>query len=356
MADDVIYSVFVSSVFLELANQRNQVIEYILNSGNLPICMEHFTASDFGYIKRLIDRSDFVILLLGREYGSCDPESGKSITQLEYEYAKKEQKRILPLVFNGLGQLAKQCGTHPEMYHNLSEPERKQVEFYNQISGFVREINETVLLQDVLVQYFANAVYQGVGWVRQSQMPAVQLQAWRKDHIAFELSGTWYHAMTSDVDKKYIRIGTVEISQRFEPDAYTALHLRGTNYGVSDVDFAQQKFRVKRTQKTTWSGEFTLNEEGSIIGIYNAHRNFEGDFNGEIVGQGDRYGIIFLTVDIDLNQEDMLLQGHFHDVTPSPKKGNIYLFRLESDRFAYLKETRRDLLKKIHQDCISDES
>ncbi len=345
---DVIYSVFVSSVYKELVLQRNQVIEYVLNSGKLPICMEHFTANGLSYILRLIDRSDFVVLLLGKEYGSCDKDTGKSITQLEYEYAQQKKKHILTLACNGLGQCAAQCKNDPVVYETLSESHRKQVDFYNEISGFVREINETVLLQDVLVQYFANVDYHGLGWVKQSQTTAAQLQMWQEQHKAFHLDGTWYHAMTSDVDKKYIRIGTVKIAQQFEPESYTSLHFSATNYGVADVNFAEQAIIANKYQATTWHGDFTLKDDGNIMGIFNAHRNFEGDFNGELVGNGDRYGIIFLSVDNELNQEDMLLQGHFHDVTPSPKKGNIYLFRTEKNRFDYLLATRREILLQLH--------
>lgn len=52
--------------------------------------MEYFPAANeeqFAVIKRLIDRCDYYILILGGRYGSIEPKTGKSYTQLEYEYA-----------------------------------------------------------------------------------------------------------------------------------------------------------------------------------------------------------------------------------------------------------------------------
>ncbi|QKZ15788.1 AAA family ATPase [Spirosoma sp. KUDC1026] len=51
-------------------------------------------------MKRWIDESDAYLLLLGGRYGSIDPESGKSYTQLEYEYAIEKGKPFFALVIS----------------------------------------------------------------------------------------------------------------------------------------------------------------------------------------------------------------------------------------------------------------
>lgn len=85
---DVKYQVFVSSTFIDLQDERRAAIEAILNIGHIPVGMEAFQASDdtqWEYIKRRIDESDYYVVIVGERYGS--EEKGKSYTQMEYEYA-----------------------------------------------------------------------------------------------------------------------------------------------------------------------------------------------------------------------------------------------------------------------------
>lgn len=85
---DVKYQVFVSSTFIDLQDERRAAIEAILNIGHIPVGMEAFQASDdtqWDYIKRRIDESDYYVVIVGERYGSED--KGKSYTQMEYEYA-----------------------------------------------------------------------------------------------------------------------------------------------------------------------------------------------------------------------------------------------------------------------------
>ncbi|MBB3399689.1 hypothetical protein FHT71_006412 [Rhizobium sp. BK060] len=82
------YQVFVSSTFVDLQEERRSAIEAILNLGHIPVGMEAFQASDdtqWDYIKRRIDESDYYIVIVGERYGS--EQDGKSYTQMEYEYA-----------------------------------------------------------------------------------------------------------------------------------------------------------------------------------------------------------------------------------------------------------------------------
>jgi hypothetical protein len=85
---DVKYQVFVSSTFIDLQEERRSAIEAILNLGHIPVGMEAFQASDdtqWDYIKRRIDESDYYVVIVGERYGS--EQDGKSYTQMEYEYA-----------------------------------------------------------------------------------------------------------------------------------------------------------------------------------------------------------------------------------------------------------------------------
>jgi hypothetical protein len=65
--------------------------------------MELFTAGDesqMEVIKEWIDESDAYLLILGGRYGSIELKSGKSYTQLEYEYAVSKSKPFFACVLN----------------------------------------------------------------------------------------------------------------------------------------------------------------------------------------------------------------------------------------------------------------
>ncbi|GAB6089771.1 DUF4062 domain-containing protein [Spirochaeta dissipatitropha] len=95
------YQVFISSTYKDLIEERNAAVEAILKAGHIPAGMELFKAgkSQLETIKEWIDDSDIYLLILGKRYGSIDPETGKSYTQLEYEYALgKENFPIFSIV------------------------------------------------------------------------------------------------------------------------------------------------------------------------------------------------------------------------------------------------------------------
>jgi hypothetical protein len=95
--------VFVSSTYTDLKEERQAAVEAILSSGHIPAGMELFSAGDesqLSVIKRWIDESDVYLLILGGRYGSIEPKSGKSYTQLEYEYAVEQKKPLFAVVIS----------------------------------------------------------------------------------------------------------------------------------------------------------------------------------------------------------------------------------------------------------------
>lgn len=87
------YQVFVSSTFEDLKEEREKVIETLLNKNCIPVGMEYFPAADdeqMTIIRQLIDECDYYVLILGGRYGSIEPKTQKSYTQLEYEYAVEQ--------------------------------------------------------------------------------------------------------------------------------------------------------------------------------------------------------------------------------------------------------------------------
>jgi hypothetical protein len=93
--------IFVSSTFTDLQFERQAAVQAILKAGHIPAGMELFTASDksqWDTIKRWIDESDVYMLILGGRYGSVEPTSGVSYTELEYDYAVDVGKPLFAVV------------------------------------------------------------------------------------------------------------------------------------------------------------------------------------------------------------------------------------------------------------------
>lgn len=91
------YQIFISSTFADLEEERKSVMEAVLESNSFPAGMEMFPAIDieqFEYIKKLIDKSDYYILVIAGRYGSL-ADDGMSYTEKEYMYAVEKKIPIL---------------------------------------------------------------------------------------------------------------------------------------------------------------------------------------------------------------------------------------------------------------------
>src|SRR5438270_5561965 len=95
--------IFVSSTYVDLIEERQAAVEAILSVGHIPAGMELFAAGDesqMEVIKQWIDESDVYLLILGGRYGSIELKTGKSYTQLEYEYALEKGKPLFACILN----------------------------------------------------------------------------------------------------------------------------------------------------------------------------------------------------------------------------------------------------------------
>jgi len=93
--------VFVSSTYKDLIEERQKVISVLITLNCFPAAMEFFQASDedqWSLIKRVIDQCDYYVLILGGMYGSIDPKTGLSYTEIEYDYAIATGKPTIAFV------------------------------------------------------------------------------------------------------------------------------------------------------------------------------------------------------------------------------------------------------------------
>ena len=93
--------IFISSTYVDLKDERQAAVQAILKAGHIPAGMELFTAGDKSQmetIKRWIDESDIYMLILGGRYGSIEPTTSLSYTELEYDYAIEREKPLFAVV------------------------------------------------------------------------------------------------------------------------------------------------------------------------------------------------------------------------------------------------------------------
>lgn len=105
---EVKYQVFVSSTYKDLQDERQEVMQALLELDCIPVGMELFPATDddqWTLIKRLIDDCDYYILIVGGRYGSVNSE-GISYTQMEYEYAIAKEIPIISFLHKSPEKIA----------------------------------------------------------------------------------------------------------------------------------------------------------------------------------------------------------------------------------------------------------
>lgn len=95
------YQIFVSSTYEDLKEERDAIIKAILETGNIPVGMEMFSAGDeqqWELIKRQIDDCDYYIVVVAHRYGSKD--GNVSYTEKEYDYAISRKLPALGFVIS----------------------------------------------------------------------------------------------------------------------------------------------------------------------------------------------------------------------------------------------------------------
>jgi Domain of unknown function (DUF4062) len=123
MTPDKRYQVFVSSTFMDLQEERQEVIQALLELDCIPSGMELFPAANedqWKLIKGVIDDCDYYLVIVAGRYGSLD-EAGISYTEKEYRYAAERSKPIMAFLHESPEQIASgRCEQNPESKQKLA--------------------------------------------------------------------------------------------------------------------------------------------------------------------------------------------------------------------------------------------
>ncbi|PYS80291.1 MAG: hypothetical protein DMF70_11270 [Acidobacteria bacterium] len=164
------YQVFVSSTYADLRDERQRVIQALMEMDCIPSGMELFPAADeeqWQFIKRVIDDCDYYLLIIGGRYGSTTPE-GMSYTEKEYDYAIEKGKKVVALLHANPDEIpmGKSEGD-PEMRGRLKGFREKVAA--NRLVKFWRTADE---LPGLVALSLSKTIrtYPAVGWIRADQV------------------------------------------------------------------------------------------------------------------------------------------------------------------------------------------
>jgi site-specific recombinase XerD len=147
--------------------------------------MELFIPSDktqWEIIKEWIKDSDLLLLILGGRYGSIEPESGRSYTQLEYEFAISSGIPVFAIVLNDQF-LANKKSKNIDLKVYEHEVENPSIEKYkvfkkkvmSNLVSLVEDINQISTEVSLILHEFLrkdDIEYQFKGWVRGNKKPS----------------------------------------------------------------------------------------------------------------------------------------------------------------------------------------
>lgn len=169
------YQIFISSTFTDLIDERQAAVEAILQTGHIPAGMELFAASNksqWVIIKKWIDESDIYMLILGGRYGSIEPDSGLSYTELEYKYACEIGKPLFVLVLdeNFIEQKVQKQGS--KNIRELNEPQKLKAFSNNVLSKLCKICHDSKDIQLGVFQSISSLERDNklTGWVKASEI------------------------------------------------------------------------------------------------------------------------------------------------------------------------------------------
>ncbi len=163
--------VFVSSTYTDLIEERQAAVQAILDAGHIPAGMELFKAGNESQLKTIykwIDESDVYMLILGGRYGTVESKSGKSYTQLEYEYALNKGIPVFAVVLskNFLTSKINSLGLEKTMEQDYPDKHKSFKSIV--MSKIIREVDDCKDIKIAIhttLNEFLNQ-YDLTGWIR----------------------------------------------------------------------------------------------------------------------------------------------------------------------------------------------
>lgn len=165
------FSIFISSTYEDLKEERQALVGVALENNFIPVGMEQFHAaptSQWNVITKMIDECDFYLLVIGGRYGSIDEETGISYAENEYNYAKTKGLPVLVLIQESSAIAESEKDTGDDKYDKMKRLDdfRERVKNDKNTVDFFTDLNS---LKYAASQTLKNAIEyadDNAGWVR----------------------------------------------------------------------------------------------------------------------------------------------------------------------------------------------
>lgn len=171
------YQVFVSSTYTDLHDERAEVMQALLELDCMPAGMELFPAANeeqWNWIKRVIDESDYYIVIIGGRYGTIFESTGLSYTEMEYRHAVEVGKPVIGFLHENPAKIeAGRTEASPQAKEKLEKfrkfVEQRLCKYYSTPTDLGAKVSRS------LTQLIKH--YPAVGWVRANAVREDSLQA-----------------------------------------------------------------------------------------------------------------------------------------------------------------------------------
>ncbi|EHA1206515.1 DUF4062 domain-containing protein [Vibrio alginolyticus] len=264
------YQVFVSSTYIDLKDERQSVLQTLMEMDCIPAGMELFPAADeeqWEFIKKVIDDCDYYLLIIGGRYGST-ADDGLSYTEKEFDYAVSKGIKVIALLHESPDSLPR---SKSEMSEELAE---KLELFREKVSEgrLVRYWKESAQLPGEVALSLNKTIkmFPAVGWVRADSSASPELLAEinmlrkRNEDLAFQLEEQKPQQSLMPVDELADWDSEIELAGSYQV------------YARSMHD---------RTQNHTWSKVVTWRQLFSTLSPFLADNAFDDDVNRFVAEQ-----------------------------------------------------------------------
>ncbi|MEE0862889.1 MAG: DUF4062 domain-containing protein [Lachnospiraceae bacterium] len=165
------FSVFISSTYEDLKEERQALVGVALENNFIPVGMEQFHAaptSQWNVITKMIDECDFYLLIIGGRYGSIDEETGVSYTEKEYDYAKNKKLPVLVLIKDTSNITESKMDTGADKYDKMKRLDafREKVKKDKNTVDCFTDINSLKYAASSTFSKAIDYVDDNAGWVR----------------------------------------------------------------------------------------------------------------------------------------------------------------------------------------------
>ena len=165
------FSIFISSTYEDLKDERQALVGVALESNFIPVGMEQFHAaptSQWNVITKMIDECDLYLLIIGGRYGTIEEEAGISYTEKEYNYAKNKELPVLVLIKNPLTINENKKDTGDDKFDKMKKLEnfREKVTHDENTVDFFKDLNDLKYKASATFKNALEYVDENAGWVR----------------------------------------------------------------------------------------------------------------------------------------------------------------------------------------------